>query len=68
MRDWAGSETMASKEFLKKFMKARFPREAEGSIYWEEWDERLKHGDPRVYMDDITLKVFKKIKKQMGIA
>ena len=59
---------MASKEFLKKFMKSRFPREPENSSYWNEWDRRLMSGDPRIHMDSQTLKVFKKIKKQMGIA
>lgn len=59
---------MVSKEFMKKFMKARFPHEKEGDGYWEEWENRLNHGDPRVFMDSQTLKVYKKIKKQMGIA
>ena len=59
---------MASKEFLKMFMKKRFPKEREGSDYWQEWDEKLMKGDPRVFMDTKTLKVFKKLKKEFGIA
>lgn len=59
---------MASEKFLKEFMKIRFPRERKGNPYWEEWEQRLMKGDPRIYMDDKTLKVFKKLKKKYGVA
>lgn len=61
-RHYVGMEN--DKEFLKKFMRARFPREREGSSYWNEWDNRLMKRDPEVFMDNETLKVFKRLKKR----
>lgn len=46
----------------------RFPKDREGTSYWNEWEERLMKGDPRIYMDSETLKIFKKLKKKFGIA
>lgn len=40
---------MASKEFLRKFMKERFPHDREGESYWNEWEERLMEGDKKAY-------------------
>lgn len=57
---------MASKEFLKEFMKRRFPHDKEGDSHWEEWEQRLMSGDPRGHMDSQTLKVFNKLKKMSG--
>jgi len=48
------------KQVFELFMKLRFPKVINDTIYYNEWKQRFE-GNPCAYMDFDSLKVFKEV-------
>lgn len=57
IRQIAYDKKMVNGELFVKFIQKRFPNEMCGH-YVSEWADRFLSGDPTVYMDDESLKIY----------
>jgi len=60
-------ETKDSEQITEEFFRQRFPEKEikfeKKSGYFDEWKKRFESGNPESYMDDISLKVWREMRR-----